>query len=266
MKRVIHLVLVAGVAFLLGHFLRAPIPHAGAMGGGTMPVSGDVNGDGILDIADAVYIIDYQLRGGPPPLPIACPPAVLPATGQTKCYDDSGKNEIPCDSPDFPGQDGFYHAGCPTEGRFVDNGDGTVTDFCTGLMWQKETADVNENGEVDYPLPGDRINWQDRISWQTALKYCENLDFAGYHDWRLPNLRELQSIVDYGRGAPSTDPVFGPSEEFWYWSSTSYADGPRMAWVVNLGGASSDAGSVGVSAKDASAQYVRAVRTIQPGE
>jgi hypothetical protein len=63
--------------------------------------------------------------------------SVLPATGQTKCC-DAVKNEIVnCTSADCPGRDGFYQAGCPTTGRFVDDGDGTVSDLCTGLLWQK---------------------------------------------------------------------------------------------------------------------------------
>jgi hypothetical protein len=113
MKRALSLVLVPGVAFLLGHFLRAPIPLAiplaGAMGGGagTPSGNGDVNGDGILDIADAVYIINHQFYGGTAPVPILCPPTVLPAAGQTKCYSVGGV-EIDCASADFPGQDGFY--------------------------------------------------------------------------------------------------------------------------------------------------------------
>ena len=113
MNRVLSFVIVAVVAFLLGHFLWEPTPLAAAAGG-SAPVSGDVNGDGILDIADAVYIIDYQLRGGPPPVPIEYLLPVLPATGQTKCYDDVG-NVIDCTSADFPGQDGFHQSGCPSE-------------------------------------------------------------------------------------------------------------------------------------------------------
>jgi hypothetical protein len=71
----------------------------------------------------------------------------LPATGQTTCYDDLGA-EIPCDDPRFPGQDGFHQAGCRPEDRFIDHGDGTVTDLCTGLMWQQDTADTNGDGVV----------------------------------------------------------------------------------------------------------------------
>jgi hypothetical protein len=224
MKRVLSLMLVAGVAFSLGHFLRGPVPLAGAMGGVSLPLSGDVNGDGKLNIADGIYIINHQFMGGPAPVPIVCPPTGLPATGQTKCY--SNEAEVPCDSLDYPGQDGAYQAGCPTEGRFVDHGDGTVTDTCTGLMWQKDTVDVNGNGT---------IGEEDRLDWRAALNYCDSLSLAGDDDWRLPNVRELHSIVDYDRYDPAIDPVFGALSSA-YWSSTSLLDDPHYARTVVFAG------------------------------
>lgn len=78
--------------------------------------------------------------------------------------------------------------------NFVDNGDGTISDLATGLMWQKADSGAGMN-------------------WQEALEYSESLALAGYDDWRLPNAKELQSIVDYSR-SPSTsdsaaiDPIF----------------------------------------------------------
>jgi hypothetical protein len=158
----------------------------------------------------------------------------LPDTGQTKCYDQNG-TEIPCDSATCPGQDGFYATGCPPEGRFVDNQNGTVMDNCTGLVWQKDTADV----PATY--------------WCNAVDYCADLNFAGHDDWRLPNVRELQSIVDYGR-VPAIDPIFGTFAPA-YWSSTSHANVPAGAWLVDSGG-----GSVIYDGKGRNA-YVRAVRS-----
>jgi hypothetical protein len=131
---------------------------------------------------------------------------------------------IDCASADWPGQDGFYGKGCPTAERYVDNQDGTVTDTCTGLMWQKATADKDGNGTIDD---------SDRMPWQNALQYCESLEFAGHSDWRLPNVRELQSIVDYGRYSPSSDPIFG-AESGWYWSSSTYVSLPSYAWFVGF--------------------------------
>jgi len=213
---------------------------------------GDVNADGNLDISDSIFLLRFlfgESPGGPdaePPRPCVFPRGQLPATGQTKCYDANGA-EISCDSPDFPGQEGFYQAGCPSEGRFVDHGDGTVTDTCTGLEWQKDTADVNGNGSI-----GD----EDHLSWQGALNYCENLSFAGHSDWRLPNVRELQSIVDYGRETPAIDPVF-EAVSYWYWSSTTCVDNPGYAWIGDF-----DVGVVGGYGIDEKGldYFVRAVR------
>ena len=157
----------------------------------------------------------------------SCPPLrMLPDTGQTNCFELRGQFGedvvvIPCTSDTCAGQDGRYATGCFPEGRFVDNGDGTVTDNCTGLMWQQDTADSNGDGEAD------------TRSWCDAMAYCENLEFAGHDDWRLPNVRELQSIVDYGRSGPSVDPVF-TSVASTHWSSTSHERLPRNAWTVRF--------------------------------
>jgi hypothetical protein len=171
-------------------------------------------------------------------VPIVCPPALPPATGQTKCYDLAGR-EIACDDADYPGQDGFYRAGCPSEGRFVDHGDGTVTDRCTGLMWQK-----------DMPR-GDFV-------WQDGLKYCEALELARHSDWRLPNIRELESLVDRER-EPAIHPLFASVAHGCLSSSTYFPD-PEKVWSQDF-----SHGWTGIGPRGAFLS-VRAVRTIQPGE
>ena len=226
MKLMIAIGLCVSAVLFAGILLEEDFVVHAIAGGGSVPAgNGDTNGDGAYDISDAVYLLSWLFLGGPAPVPILeCPPPAekgLPATGQTKCYDNSG-NTIDCAKVDFPGQDGFYQAGCPSAGRFKDNGDGTVTDTCTGLMWQQETADVDGNGSI-----GD----EDRLNWQGILQYCESLDFAGHTDWRLPNVRELQSVVDYGRFCPAIDPVFGAVSD-WYWSSSTGAGYPGRAWGV----------------------------------
>ncbi len=188
---------------------------------GTACGNGDVNGDGSIDLADGIYILQYLFAHGPEIAPMECVPEIpsppLRATGQTTCYrGDSPWHEIDCGSAEFPGQDAYYHNGCPMEERFVDNGDGTVTDTCTGLTWQQETA------------PGE-------YTWAEALQYCEDLDLGEQTDWRLPNIRELHSIVDYGRYDSAIDPVFGVQPTSWCWSSTSSVYEPNHAWVVYFG-------------------------------
>jgi len=117
-------------------------------------------------------------------------------------------------------------------------------------MWQKDTADIDGDGQIsEEPEGGDLISWQD------ALKYCENLNSAGHMDWRLPNVRELQSIIDYDRFDPAIDPVFYAMKS-WYWSSTVFAKSPTGAWGVGF--ISGDIGGSQV-APDVLG-YVRAVR------
>ncbi len=106
-----------------------------------------------------------------------------------------------------------YVRGNPAYGRndFHDNGDGTVTDGATSLMWTRADS-----------VKG--------LDWEHALAYAEALDTAGHDDWRLPNAKELQSIVDYSR-VPAIDPVFEISklddgEAPFFWSSTTHLDGP----------------------------------------
>jgi hypothetical protein len=220
------------VSFFDGSVHHAPKPERGPV----LPVRGglecvpllvtahgeviqDMNGDGVLDpIAEAVRLLSWAFLGARPP-PVPCDPdgesVGLPDTGQTTCYDESGA-KIPCDSATCPGQDGTYATGCPIDGRFVDNGDDTVTDNCAGLMWEKPRV-------IDASF----------LHWCNALQYCEDLFLAGHDDWRLPNVRELESLIDYGRLGPSIDPVFGEVSGG-FWSSTSSVVEPRSARYVHL--------------------------------
>jgi len=149
----------------------------------------------------------------------------FPDTGQHKCYDQDG-NLIVCPAPgDSMAQDGSYDADQgKVQQAFTDNGDGTVTDNNTGLMWQQATADINKDNVIDD---------NDKRNWQEAKNECENLSFAGYSDWRLPSLFELTTIVDYDRFNPAINSVFS-CESSYYWSSGSYTNGASSAWFVNF--------------------------------
>jgi hypothetical protein len=250
MKRHFSFFQVLVVVVTLRLLLGGALPRAEAGGGPALPPCRDVNGDGSSDVSDAVFFLSWRFLGGPAP---ACPaggggPASLPDTGLSRCFDSAG-DEVPCDDGACPGQDGRYPTGCPAEGRFADHGDGTVTDRCTGLMWQRDTADVNGDGQA---------NDDDSASWCAALTYCEDLNFAGHDDWRLPNVRELQSLVDYGRFDQAIDPALSVSTSHvtWiYWSSTSNAEAPVNAWTVRYA-----AGFHYGKVDKAGAYYVRAVR------
>ena len=164
----------------------------------------------------------------------------LPGTGQTTIY--------------AVGDDGDVQAGGPLS--YTDNGNGTVTDNRTGLTWEKKTdANVNNN-----------------YTWQGALDYVAGLNainggagFAGHNDWRLPNVKELFSILDYGRFNPSIDPILGPTAGTLnfvrYWSSTSWAAfyPEYNAWAVDFrDGYGNSAGTLAFS--KGSSLRVRAVR------
>jgi len=128
----------------------------------------------------------------------------------------------------------YFVRGNPNYGinNFTDNGDGTVTDKATGLMWSQ--ADSG----------GDGMNWEDALAWVQA-KNDEN--YLGHDDWRLPNAKELQSIVHYRRspdttGSAAIDPVFntteitnmaGETDYPFYWTGTTHlgASGSAAAAV-----------------------------------
>jgi len=130
---------------------------------------------------------------------------------------------------------------CGSFDDFIDNGDGTVTNTDTGLMWQKDTD-------------------PDIYEWQDALSYCENLTLAGYDDWRLPNVNELQSLVDYERYDPTINTTYFPNTlSSFYWSSTTYAYDPSYAWYVRF-----NDGYV-LDCSKSYFYYVRAVRSGQCG-
>ena len=112
---------------------------------------------------------------------------------------------------------------------FVDNGDGTITDLSTGFMWLKYDSGHFEAGQDE----------DGKMDWEEALEWAEDLDYAGYDDWKLPDAKELQSIVDYSRSPDTTnsaviDPMFdstsiidinGEKNYPYYWTSTTHLDG-----------------------------------------
>lgn len=119
----------------------------------------------------------------------------------------------------FGYKDSSYYVRCVRSGQtapsFSDNGNGTVTDIKTGLIWQQ--------GESGY------------MRWGSALSYCNALSLAGKTDWRLPNIKELESITDDTRLSPAFYISFFPSAyaNAVYWSSTTYAGYPFfLAWGI----------------------------------
>jgi len=120
----------------------------------------------------------------------------LPDIGQTESYTTTF------------GEDSDYTINPPS---YMDNGDGTVTDANTGLMWQQGEAGS--------------MNWED------AITCCEGLSLAGYTDWRLPNIKELESITDDSLYNPPIETNYFPeAHTSHYWSSTIFAAG----WTTTI--------------------------------
>ncbi|MCP4696401.1 MAG: DUF1566 domain-containing protein [Gammaproteobacteria bacterium] len=121
-------------------------------------------------------------------------------------------------------------------GPFTDNGDGTVTDAATALMWQQQDDGVERD-------------------WNTAQTYCDGLSLAGYDDWRLPEIGELSTLADYDLYGPAIDTAAFPGTlSSWYWSDSTSIVSPIYAWYVDF-----NYGYVGWITK-AFTRYVRCVR------
>jgi len=158
-------------------------------------------------------------------LPLCLKARELPDTGQATNYEQE--------------DDSTYAGAQPS---FTNNGDGTVTDNNTELMW---VEDGNSAG----------CNDGNPLSWIAALNFCNNLNYAGYDDWRLPDRRELMSIVNYGNSNPAVDTsVFPNTQSSYYWTSTTYKPDDSLAWLVNFLN-----GGVGSRSKG-DGSYVRPVR------
>lgn len=119
---------------------------------------------------------------------------------------------------------------------YQDCGDGTVADLNTGLLWERKVAGGGGSATCLTNLHGveSRCNWtQATGDWIDAVNAEGGTGYAGFDDWRVPNVKELQSIVDYGTFDPAINAGFpGETASSIYWSATSSAFDPGFAWVV----------------------------------
>ncbi len=101
-------------------------------------------------------------------------------------------------------------------GHLVINGDGTVTDTETGLMWQQNGA-------------------ESEMIWKESLAYCEDLSLAGHEDWRMPTIRELSSLADLSKYLPAAETEYFPdTKSSDYWSSSFLAGAAGIAWTMHF--------------------------------
>ncbi|KJU83647.1 secreted protein containing DUF1566, partial [Candidatus Magnetobacterium bavaricum] len=142
----------------------------------------------------------------------------LPQTGQTTSYDANTPQR----------DDGALRVGVAWPNpRFTDNSDGTVTDNLTGLMWTK-----NAN------LPGGTKTWQQALDYVASMN--SGAGTYGYTDWRLPNINELESLVNAGQTNHATwlnEQGFINVQSYSYWTSTfnaNYASFPFSGWAVEI--------------------------------
>jgi hypothetical protein len=184
----------------------------------------------------------------------ATPTGQLLKTGQTTCYSDIGIVEQCAGS----GQDGELQRGLAR--AYVDNGDGTITDTSTGLMWEKISDDGSvHDKDTQYTWAG---AWSGKVGILNG-----GSGFAGHTDWRLPNRVELLTLVDLSVANPAVSPPFNTgcvpgcngigcscTSSNYYWSSSTYQDGTWQAWYV----AFYDGYSSGANKQ--TAYWVRAVR------
>ena len=134
-------------------------------------------------------------------------------TGQTTFYDNEGEIDEPTQGEAFYGQDAAYEG---NQSSYTDNGDGTVSDNVTGLVWEQDPTDT-------------------KTVWTEAGDHCDALSLGGSDDWRNPSLKELFSISDFSTGWPYLDTDYfelveaRQDKDQQYWSSNHYDVGTELA-------------------------------------
>jgi hypothetical protein len=233
---------------------RASWPRIESNAGGTCPSTGDQTAIAqYLDTASgdvATALAGEPLAGSGHRL----------KTGQTACFSGFNSNPISCPGS---GRDGEFQRGL--DRNYVDNGDGTITDVRTGLMWEK----LSDDGSIHDT--DNNYSWGDAYAYKIAG--LNAIGFAGYTDWRLPNVNELQSLLNYGvAGYPAVSPALQAGcvpgcsvltcSCSWrvgythgiFWTSSTYQSAPFYLWTVAVYD-----GSVGYEARN-EVRHARAVR------
>ena len=286
---------------------------------------GDFDGDNAVSIGELITAVGNALDGCPPPLPTETPtstetrtPTLTPTqtdtpsptatdTPPSRCGDGHADTDEECDGADLNNRacsdatgarfgvlsctDAclFETSGC-SDSRFDDQGNGTIRDNRTGLVWEKKCSVCDNRHDVDYRYP-----WQGTCSGSTAecrsdddcdaAETCDAVDgqgtgmtifewvealnndqFGGSGDWRVPTISELETIrnlstfdpsafTDFHRNACAnlSDPDCSRTRSSNYWSATTQAGKAASAWSLNFDEGSTEAGDT------ADPNFVRAV-------
>lgn len=123
-----------------------------------------------------------------------------------------------------------------TTDTWFDSDNGTVTDVATGLVWQQQPHIVG----LDYSM---------------AITYCQTLNLASKSDWRLPQIKELTSMIDHRKSSSAHDSAFGVGTQINFWSATPQSNDSTRAWQVDFA-----LGQVILPINKASVAAVRCVR------
>jgi hypothetical protein len=146
----------------------------------------------------------------------------IPATGQTTSYGagDDGAYQLGC-RPAVSPPPSTFHRG------FTDNGDGTITDNLTGLIWLKDAGCIGTR------------SWPQALSAANGLASgsCGLSDGSSAGDWRLPNVNEMRSLIDPSQAGPALPAghPFANVQSSDYWSSTTHSTSTTLAWGVHVG-------------------------------
>jgi hypothetical protein len=201
-------------ALAVSHVLSLRLP-APARAGASPAGNGDTNGDGSIDISDALHLLLYLFQSGEAPVACAAPPETAAAIADLRSRVEALERERDC-SPTHRRPD-----------RFIDHGDGTTTDPCTGLMWMTDVIDASGDGQ---------INQSDFVSWETARTLSDSLTANGFDDWRMPTIEELGSLQHtFGGSMAHRWYVETPFREMGgIWSSTELQNDPNQVWIAAL--------------------------------
>jgi hypothetical protein len=209
-----------------------------------------------------------------------CPKSKFPASGQMTAYQADINDGISDNFVEVP-DDGTVQAGATL--RYKDNKDGTITDRNTELVWEKKSDDGDILHDKDNTYTWSGGSGDTIWDWLEDINAEGGTGFAGHNDWRIPNVRELLSIVHYEELGPAVSSEFNtncvpgatvitgsctvssaPPEppRLVYWSSTTFLPFPggppgRTAWVVNFFFGTAE---VGFDKTESLGRYVRAVR------
>jgi len=201
--------MTAGVISALATVLMFALSAALA---GTLEPDGPPSG-GTMHTLNELYLQNQMILQTISEGQSACQGAPVPRTGQAVSY--------------AAGDDGDIQAGTAwPEPRFTDNGDGTVADSLTGLVWLQDAGCLGS------------LDWGAAIAGCTALDSgeCGLSDGSAEGDWRLPSIRELQSLTaynSYGPALPAGHPFAGVRSSY-YWSGTTYVNNADYAWFVDM--------------------------------